>query len=169
VEGGREKGEEAMKPQLSDLMNPEKRPLRREKKRKRRRNRRADEKRRREGGEAAAAEAAVGRQQPLPLPRAGEEQLAVDPRFADSPLVQKPMRFGPRWRAAIQVLITVVLTAALFAAFYTTDRVLAAQRSSGHSLPPGSEPPGWVLLLVPVLAIIPGAYIFLFLKYNFNH
>jgi hypothetical protein len=102
--------------------------------------------------------------------RAGPIEVRLgDPRFAQSPLQQKRLEFGPKARAGVQVVVTFVFLLALFLAFRSVPRVLAAQPARGPVLPEGAEPPGWVLLLVPALALIPGAYVFYFLKYNFNH
>jgi hypothetical protein len=90
----------------------------------------------------------------------------VDSRFADSPMLMRRLDFKPRARVAIQVFFSLVLVVALWSTYWTAGRALEAVPWSGLK---GNNPiPGWVAVLFPILAIIPGIYAFLFLKYNFN-
>lgn len=93
-----------------------------------------------------------------------------DIRFVNSPLYLPAIHFGPRQRVVAQIIITVVfLWTFYFGAYLSTDRILKATPWSGMTMPEDTELPGWVILLVPIVAIIPGIYMFLFLKYNFNY
>jgi hypothetical protein len=93
-----------------------------------------------------------------------------DKRFVNSPLYLPLLQFGPRQRVMIQIVLTTVMFSALyFGAYLSTPRILDATKWSGMTMPKNTELPGWVMLLMPILAIIPGVYVFLFLKYNFNY
>lgn len=93
-----------------------------------------------------------------------------DPRFRNSPLNNPKLQFGPRQRVGMQILITIVFISVFYFGVYNnTDKVLAATKWSHMKMPEEAELPGWVMLLVPIIMIIPGVYIFMFLKYNFNY
>lgn len=93
-----------------------------------------------------------------------------DKRFVNSPLYLPIIKFGPRQRVAVQIVITCTLLSALyFGAYHNTTKVLDSTKWSGLRMPDDTELPGWVMLLFPILAIIPGMYMFLFMKYNFNY
>ena len=93
-----------------------------------------------------------------------------DPRFLKSPLNNPKIQFRPRQRVVMQIVISVVfLSVMYFGAWKNAPKVLAATKWSHMKMPDDAEIPGWVMLLVPIIMIIPGVYIFLFLKYNFNH
>ena len=93
-----------------------------------------------------------------------------DPRFRNSPLNNEKLQFGPRQRVGMQILITVVFMSVLyFGVWKNTEKVLAATKWSHMKMPDDAELPGWVMLLVPIIMIVPGVYMFLFLKYNFNN
>lgn len=97
-------------------------------------------------------------------------QVFEDPRFRNSPLNNTKLQFGPRQRVGMQILITFVFMSVLyFGVWKNTEQVLAATKWSHMKMPEEAELPGWVMLLVPIIMIIPGVYIFMFLKYNFNH
>jgi hypothetical protein len=74
--------------------------------------------------------------------------------------------FGKRQRVGMQVAFSLVLIAALWCAYWTTGRVRDSVPWTG--LKGENSLPGWAAILFPILAIIPGVYVFLFLKYNFN-
>jgi hypothetical protein len=99
-----------------------------------------------------------------------EEAEGSDPRFAASPLNRVPhVRLTPRWKVAMQIFITVSLILAIYVAYLATPRVLKATGWSGLRMPEDKEIPGWALLSFPVVALIPGAYTFYYLKYRFNY
>lgn len=72
----------------------------------------------------------------------------------------------PRVRAAVQIALSATLLLALYGAYYSTPRILKSIPTTGLTDAP--DVPGWIMLLVPIIAIIPGVYIFLFLKYNWH-
>ena len=92
-----------------------------------------------------------------------------DPRFAKSPLNLGRLQFQPKARVAMQITVTVVMLAALYAGYSATPKILAATETTGLTMPEGTELPGWAMIFIPVLAIIVGVYIFTFLKFNFNY
>lgn len=92
-----------------------------------------------------------------------------DPRFANSPLNFGKLTFPPKTRVAMQVLLTSSFLLAFYGAYRASPKILNAAPSTGLTLPDDVEMPGWVMLFVPVLAIIVGVYMFTFLKYNFNY
>ncbi len=93
----------------------------------------------------------------------------ADPRFQNSPLLLPMIQFSPRVRVGMQVAISFVMMFALYCAYKGVQAILDATDWSGYTMPEEEEIPGWFLLLMPLLAVIPGMYIFMFLKYNFNH
>ena len=88
--------------------------------------------------------------------------------WEDSPLVMERIGFSKRQRIAMQLTFTFVMIAALYSAFYAVDPILNGTGSTGHPFPSDAKVSGWFYILIPILAIIPGIYTFLFLKYNFN-
>lgn len=93
----------------------------------------------------------------------------MDARFSQSPLMIPMMHFSPKVRVAMQVIICFALFSALYACYYAVPLMLGATEWSGYEAPKDAEVSGWFLLLMPIIAVIPGIYIFTFLKYNFNH
>lgn len=93
-----------------------------------------------------------------------------EPQFVNSPLYLPRIQFGPRKRVMVQVAISFIFMYALyFALYHGTPSILKGTQWSLKTLPDSVEIPGWALLLIPMVAIIPGVYTFLFLKYNFNY
>lgn len=93
----------------------------------------------------------------------------ADARFDNSPLMLPSLMLKPRAKVELQVGITTVFLLALFGAYRATDKILNATEWTGVQMPPDTDLPGWAMLVFPIIAIIPGVYIFLFLKYNFNY
>lgn len=87
--------------------------------------------------------------------------------FASSPLDIPRLVMTPRIRVAVQVVLTTVALLAFYSAYRSVPTVLKKTKATGMKDAP--DIPGWLMLTAPILAIIPGVYIFLFLKYNFNH
>lgn len=93
------------------------------------------------------------------------DRVTADP-FAASPLSMPRLQLTPRQRTAFQVGITTTFLLALYGAYHATPRILKATPHTGiHDAP---DVPGYIMLLVPLLALIPGIYVFLFLKYNWH-
>lgn len=87
--------------------------------------------------------------------------------FGLSPLDQPVLFMQPRVRAAVQVFVSAAFVLALYLAYQSTQKMLdATPRTTEVRGAPAV--PGWLLLLVPMVALIPAVYIFLFLKYNWN-
>lgn len=92
-----------------------------------------------------------------------------DPRFAKSPLNLGRLTFQPRARVAMQIFVTVSLLTALYCGYSATPKILKATETSGLVMPEGTELPGWAMILIPILSVIVGVYMFTFLKFNFNY
>lgn len=89
------------------------------------------------------------------------------PWMGKIPFELQLIEFTPRWRAATQILITVCFVLAIYAMYQSVEGIVAGVGSSGLKLPADVELPTWALLVIPLAAIIPGLYVFFFLKYNF--
>lgn len=87
--------------------------------------------------------------------------------FASSPLDIPRAVMTPRVRVAVQIVVTIVALLAFYSAYKSVPTVLKHTKTTG--LRDAPDIPGWLMLTAPILAIVPGVYIFLFLKYNFNH
>jgi hypothetical protein len=86
----------------------------------------------------------------------------------DHPLVMQRLGFTRKQKIAVQVAITFVLLLALYSAYGAVGPMLAGTGHTGFKMPEDARVAGWFYVLVPILAIVPGVYTFMFLKYNFN-
>jgi hypothetical protein len=86
----------------------------------------------------------------------------------DSPLVQERMSFTKHQKVGIQLAFSAILLLAIYSAYYSVDIILSGTPTTGLKDVKDTDLSGWFLILVPILAIIPGVYTFMFLKYNFN-
>ena len=77
------------------------------------------------------------------------------------------IHFSPRLRVGMQIAITAIYVGVMWVAYKSLDIAVKGTGSTGQKLPPDANPPAWIFLVFPVLAIIPAFYIFLFLKHNF--
>ena len=85
-----------------------------------------------------------------------------------SPLAMQRMTFTKKQKIMIQITITTVLLLALYFAYRSVEPILNATPTSGLSMPSDTKISGWFQIAIPLLAIVPGVYTFMFLKYNFN-
>lgn len=85
-----------------------------------------------------------------------------------SPLAMQRMTFTKRQKIMMQITVTTVLLLALYFAYLSVQPILNATPTSGYKMPQGAKVSGWFQILIPLLAIVPGVYTFMFLKYNFN-
>lgn len=97
-----------------------------------------------------------------------EPDAEVDPRVDGNPLLQTRIRMGPRTRVVVQVLFSFVMVYAIYLAYKGTGMLLATVKPTGHQIPPEMDVPAWFLVVVPIVAIVPGVYIFKFMKFNFR-
>ena len=96
-----------------------------------------------------------------------EVQFGQHPWMHKIPFKLKVMDFSPRWRAVIQLSITVLLVGSMYAAYRNSEAIVEGIGFTGMRLTPDASPPSWAFLVLPLMSIIPAVYVFLYLKYNF--
>jgi hypothetical protein len=77
------------------------------------------------------------------------------------------LHFAPKARVGLQLLLTLLACAVAYAVYSHTRLVFDATGSTGLVLPAKAAIPGWAYVLGPALGCIAGAYIVVFLRYNF--
>lgn len=95
------------------------------------------------------------------------ERVVADP-LMDSPLFQARLDLSPRVRVAAQLLLTMAIAAAVFAGYLAVPQTLRGISDSGRRMPRGADIPGWAMVAVPLVALIPGAFVFLYLREYFR-
>jgi TRAP-type C4-dicarboxylate transport system permease small subunit len=77
------------------------------------------------------------------------------------------LHFAPRVRVAVQLLVSALFAAVAYAVWTYTRAMFDATGSTGMRLPAAAEVPGWIYVVAPLVGLIAGAYVFVYLRFNF--
>lgn len=75
--------------------------------------------------------------------------------------------FGPKVRIALQLGLTILLAVVAYCVYTYGKAMFDATGSTGMHLPSKAVIPGWIYVVAPLISLIAGAYVFIFLRFNF--
>lgn len=80
----------------------------------------------------------------------------------------RELTLSPRVKAAVQIGITALLITALVAAYHITEKWVRSVPVHDASPHPNEQLPGWTYFVFPLVALVPAAYFYIFLKHYYN-